>query len=184
MTFTDFIKKVVEAFQLDANLVQIPDRVGSVILPTFQVNIPVPIIRNVSDSLLNDSNKTLTVPEGKQWKILYGAILLTTNVTVGDRQFEIKIKNASADITYILRSAAIQAASLTEQYTLGQFGDVAQTVDGRHTIPIPVNCILDENFQIQILDAAAIAPTADDLIISLIVEESDMVKGSTVNTAL
>lgn len=162
--FTDFFKlKVGDGLD---------NEVTPLIVPT--VNMPMPVkLFEIQDVSLNDSNKTLTVPTGKQWKIIYGSILLTTTATVGDRQFEIKIRNASSDVIYILRSAAVQAASLTEQYTLGQFGDVAQTVDGRHTIPIPVNCILDENFQIQVLDTSVIAPTADDLIIRIIVEEID-----------
>lgn len=184
MARTDFIKKLVNAFQLDANLEAIPEKVATSFVPTFQVNIPVPTIREVVDVVLNDSSKDFKVPKGKQWKLLYGSTSLITTATVGDRQFQLVFRDSADDIIYIIRAAAVQAASLTEFYSLGQFGDTAQTVDGRHTIPIPINAILDENFSIRIEDSAAIAPTDDDLAVRFIVEERDMVEGDTIKTAL
>lgn len=163
--FTDFFKLKTTDF-LDSEA-------SSQIVPV--VSMPLPTnINEIIDTSLNNSDKTLTVPSGKRWKLLYGTVELITTAIVGDRQFEFIIEDASGQFLYVVRAAAVQAASLTERYSLGQFGDVAQTVDGRHTIPIPVNSILPESFRIQILDAASIDPTADDMTIRLIVEETEV----------
>lgn len=163
--FTDFFKlKVGDGLD---------NEVTPLIVPT--VNQPLPInIFEVIDVEINDSDKVITVPSGKQWKILYGSIRLVTTAIVGDRQFEISFRNSNDNFIYVIRAAVTQTASLTENYNLGQFGDVAQTVDGRHTLPIPVNLILSEGFDVHILDTAAIDVTGDDLIIRLIVEEIDV----------
>lgn len=185
MTRTDFIKKIVNAFQLDANLETIPEKVASSFVPVFQVNIPVPVIREIRDAALNDSDKTLTVPNGKIWNVISIFCSLITTVSVGDRLIQIFISDPNGNNIFGQSAKNVQIASTTERYNfIKGIREATEITAGFHDIPLPTDLVLSEGFQIQILDSAAIAAAADDLEIIIMVEENDMVEGSTVNEAL
>lgn len=149
-----------------------PKTVNPSIQPVLNVN-PEPKIIVISDAGANDSDKTFTVPVGKQWKLLYGRMIFVTTATIGDRRMVFLFRDPNDNIIYEILSASVQTASLTEQYTFGNFGDVGELTGGFHTMPIPINSILPEGFDIRIFDRNAVAVAADDLNISLVIEETD-----------
>jgi len=163
--FTDFFKlKVTDSLDSEA---------GRLIVPV--INFPLPAnIFEVIDAALNDSNKTIVVPAGKRWKILYGQIILITTASAGNRNMQIRFRDSNGNEIYRIGTLNVQVASTTERYNLGQFGDIAESATGIHSFPIPINMILDGNFEIQILDSQAIDAAADDLFINLIVDETDV----------
>lgn len=162
--FTDFFKLKV-GDMLDG-------RVTPLIVPTINMPVPKKIVQ-IIDVEINDSDKTITVPSGKQWKLLFGTFLFATTVVVGDRQIIVRFMDSS-NILYEIRALNVQIASTTERYNLGQFSDVSEAVTSRHLLPIPVNVILPEDFQIRIFDVNGVDITADDLTIGLVVEEIDV----------
>jgi len=163
--FTDFFKlKTTDMLDSEA---------GRMLVPVITEPVPKNIIQ-ISDVIVNDSDKSLTVPSGKQWKVLYGHILFITTATVGDRRISLQIIDENNNIIYIVEALNVQAASLTERYTFGQFGDVSESVGNRHLIPIPHDTILPENFDLRVFDIGAVDATADDLIVRMIVEEIDV----------
>lgn len=169
----EVIKELIDGLRLDTIKEKIPSEVADKILPTFQVN-PRPRIILIDDVVANNSDKTFTVPTGKKWKILYGAFILATTATAGNRQLQILVRATGTNTIYLINAANVQIASTTETYNLGQFGDVFESVAGVHMLPIPVNLILSEGFTFRVLDSAGIAAAADDLTIRFMVEESDM----------
>jgi len=161
--FTDFFRlKVGDGLDSDAS---------QRIIPT--VNMPLPKrITVIQDTTLNDSDKTFTVPSGKQWKLLYGHVFLATSADAGNRRMRFSITDGT-NVIYDLRALNVQVASTTERYNLGQFNDVTESVATAHNLPIPNEFILDAGFTVRLVDVAAIAATADDMDVFLIVEEID-----------
>lgn len=171
---TRLLSQLTRALRLESALEKTPDQLAKEIVPTFDVH-PKPRTITIQDTVANDSNKTITVPDGKQWKLLYGIATLITTATVGDRQFTMFLQDSSGNILYRIQAANVQTASTTERYNLvAGPADVSETVTGTHLIPIPFDSILPEGFRIVIQDSAAIAAAADDLNIFLMIEESDM----------
>lgn len=162
--FTDFLR-LKTGDMLDGEITPL-------IVPT--INQPVPLrITQIIDVALNDSDKTLTVPSGKQWRVLYGFVQLTTTATTGNRRIEVAFRDENDNVVYRVLGFNVQIASTTEEYIIGQFGDLAESLTTVHTLPTPINAFLKENFSIRVFDNAAIAAAADDLTIRLIIEEID-----------
>ena len=169
---SELIRRFTKYFKLKVNDF-LDSEAGRLIVPV--VNLPVPPnIVQISDVILNNSDKTITVPSGKQWKILYGFINFISTAEVGSRRISVNFLDENSNILFQVRALNTQTASLTETYTLGQFEDVTEPEIGSHYLSIPVNSILDENFIVRVFDAAAIAAVADDMTIRLIVEEIEV----------
>jgi len=163
--FTDFFKlKTTDMLDSEA---------GRMLVPVITEPIPANI-RQVIDTTLNNSDKTITVPSGKQWKILYGLVNFVATATVGSRRVKVILEDDSGNDLYIIEARNSQTASTTEDYSLGQFGDTFESLATQHTLPIPVRAILPENFRIHVLDSTGVDAAADDMTIRFIVEEIDV----------
>jgi hypothetical protein len=125
----------------------------------------------LTDTALNDSNKALTVPANRKYKIMGGLAQLVSTATVGNRQIELRITDGTNTV-FAITANGTQAASLTRQYhfILGTDGPsaVAGTV---FVCPIPPGLWLPPTWTIQVLDTAAIDAAADDLTLRFLVEE-------------
>lgn len=116
-----------------------------------------------SDEAADDSDKALTVPTGKEWRVLSIRVELTATATVGTRQLEVEYRDAANDILWSLLGGTVAASgTLIEQYApVG--GDVV----------IPEGIILPAGFNVRVFDNAVIDVAADDMIIQMLVEERD-----------
>jgi hypothetical protein len=136
-------------------------------------NFTNPVLK--SDGAANDSDKTITVPSGKIWEIISIWIELVTTADAGNRQMQIDIRDDGDDVIYSLLAKNVQVASQTEHYACSQNGqEPAETVAGKHFIPIPVGLMLPAGYNVRIYDSAAIAAAADDMVIQMIVNQYDV----------
>lgn len=172
---SEVAERIVKGLALNPGFDKIPERIAESIVPTFQSNIPVPKIREIVDVALNDSDKTITVPVGKMWKILYGTVILVTTATINNRLLELRIQNSLGNFLQRIEALNVQAPSATEYYNFGQYGDISESQAALHLIPIPDNLFLVEGQVIRILDINAIDVGGDDLDIRFIVEEYDYI---------
>jgi hypothetical protein len=125
--------------------------------------------RILTDLALNDSNKDFIVPTGRQHKLEWGYASLASTAVVGNRQMIIEL--IAADGTTVLVSAsagAVQAASLTNRYNFAPGSQrgaafVASQID----TPILPNFLAIEGQRFRIRDSAAIDAAADDLLITI-----------------
>jgi len=168
----DLIKRFTDYFKLKFTD-SLDSEAGRTLIPVVMLPVP-PKILQLNDILANDSDKNFIVPAGRQWKLLYGHIILTTTASAGNRRIRFILEDADGNRLYLIDAILVQVASTTERYSLGQFGEPLENVAAVHHLPIPVNVILPENFRIHILDSAAIDAAADDLTLRLIVEETDI----------
>ena len=122
-----------------------------------------------SDELANDSDKTIAVPTGGEWQVLWIWVELTTTAAPGDRQIVIEIQDAAADVTAQIRAGIVQAASLTRYYLFAPA--VADLIGFRDTdflmTPLPPTIILNEGQLIRVYDNNAVAAAADDMVVQL-----------------
>lgn len=128
----------------------------------------------VADEAANDSDKTITVPAGKRWKIKSIRVELTTTADAGNRQLDILFTDSADDVIFDCKALNVQIASQTEIYhaiPTTSLGDSLETVAGRHWLGFPLNTILIGGDKIRIYDSAAIQAAADDMVIQMMVEE-------------
>jgi len=128
-------------------------------------------LRLIQDLAANDSNKTFTVSTGRVWKMLYAEVHLTSTATVGNRQVVMIISDGTNDIAH-MSAGNVQTASNTYHYLFNQ-GTYRETTitDGVLYVPIPVDFYLLGGYTIQVLDSAAVAATADDMLVNIMIED-------------
>lgn len=169
---SSLIKRFTDFFKLKTGDM-LDGEVTPLIVPTINFPIP-PNIQEIIDVAANDSDKTITVPSGKQWKILSIYVTLATTATVGDRNIRIDFRDAGNDLILEIQPVAVQAANLSFRYVY--FPAIARVGVNSNIIqyiPIP-NLILPGGFDLRVFDSAVVDAAADDMTIRMIVEETDL----------
>lgn len=166
--------RIEKGLKLNPSREATPKQVINSIQPIFISNRPLPQLRQITDLALNDSDKTITVPENKTWDIHWIFAQLITTATAGNRNMLILILDPSGNVLFRQFASALQIASTTERYNyIKGIAEPSEVVAAVHNIPLPTNLMLPAGYQIQILDDTGVAATADDLSIFIMVEEYD-----------
>ena len=122
-----------------------------------------------SDTELNDSNKTIVVPTGYVYEILYCGVKLISDGTVGNRQMVLLITDEDDAQIIEFPAGSTQAASLTRYYNFTQGGaHESSFVNTTLNIPICDELVVPEGYKIVIKDSAAVAATGDDMTVKLV----------------
>lgn len=127
-------------------------------------------VLTISDTDLNDSDKSFVTPADVIRQILGIWVELTTTVTVGNRQLVVEVQIAGPDVTgQWARAGVVQAASLTRYYEFapGLPDGLAFRDTDWLSVPIPVTSLLKEADVLRVYDNAAIDSAADDLIVHI-----------------
>lgn len=125
-------------------------------------------IASVFDAALDNSNKTFTVPAGEMWKLNWAHITLISTATVGNRQMEMQIFDASNNLMMSVSAGTTQAASLTRDYHFMQGTDRETAfVASELQTPFPADLYLPAGWKIRFRDSAAIAAAADDMTVAM-----------------
>lgn len=172
---TDFIKKIVEALQLDVNLEETPYAIGKTFVPVIPLKIPPKTILFTPTEA--EWIAGFNVPAGKKWRIISASILWTSDVNAGNREIIFRIRQGS-NILFVGSSRNFQVASTGVIYSffIGA-GNVGSSSAEFQTVEIPKDLILSNNAQIQVFDNAGIA-AGDTLTFStLVVEEEELISG-------
>ena len=124
-------------------------------------------VNTVADTAVDDSDKTLTVPAGQEWQVLWIWVVLTSTATVGNRQVTVRAMTSGGTIIASLKAGAVQAASLTRNYLFApSMADLTAFRDTSFlTTPLMPTLFLSAGQQLRILDSGAIAAAADDMLI-------------------
>jgi|SRR3990170_7143801 len=125
-----------------------------------------------ADADTNDSDKTQTVPAATQWVLLSIWVELITTVTVGNRQVDVLITDASDNAICKAVAGAVQAASLTRVYIFAPLNP--QETGFTNTVmfrSLPQGLALPAGYKVRVYDSAAIAAAADDMTVRILVDE-------------
>jgi len=124
------------------------------------------------DVVINDSDKTITVPANRQWHILALNAYLTTTATVGNRQLDFRINSSGAATQWRSRAGQEQAASSAVLY-MGLTGMPRETarINGTLFMGWPADVWLAPADAIRVLDINAVDASGDDLEIKMLVDE-------------
>jgi hypothetical protein len=129
-----------------------------------------------ADEALNDSDKSFTVPAGKEWTVLSIWVELASTATAGNRQVEVQLQDDSADVVGRLVAGAVQAASLTRNYHFA--AGVADMTAFRDTDlisnPLPARLLLPPGYVVRVFDNNAVDAAADDMVVQMLVGERDV----------
>lgn len=83
---------------------------------------------------------------------------VVSHSTVGNRQLELRIKDAAGTVLYSIAAGAVQAASLTRDYLfLPGCSREAAFVGAGITTPIPPDAVVPADGSVQLIDTAAIS---------------------------
>jgi hypothetical protein len=129
------------------------------------------VLTLVADTAANDSDKTLTVPTGCMWEVLWISASLATTATVGNRNMRLLVGDGTSTIATIDPDST-QAASATEYFLWAGVGAAVETPAGFHYIPLPTS-VLPAGYTLRIYDSAAVDAAADDLSIYALVIQSN-----------
>ena len=132
-------------------------------------------LKTQSDTDLNDSDKTFTVPTGKRWIINTIWVELTTTATVGNRQVVVQAQSSGGDVLVHQRAGALQAASLVRHYLFATGvpdatsfrSDESAASATMLTTPLPAPMEMDAGEVLRVLDYSATAAAADDMVVHL-----------------
>lgn len=133
----------------------------------------------VVEETLNDTDKVLSVPAGKTYKIMWIHVEFSATATTGNRALVVNLRDSSDDLIFENSAYNTHAANLKETYMFapgvnrdpprnaaGIFG-----LGGVQQIPIPLETYLNGGEDVRIVDSAAIADGFDDMIIQMKVKE-------------
>lgn len=147
-----------DSVRFDADLVMVG---GSGRLRARVEALPAPVVLQ-EDAAGNDSDKVLTVPAGKVWRILWARYEFTATATAGTRKIRFEARDASDNVLFRHQSNDITAGqSAGVQLFRGGGG-----ADG----DIPARLFLPAGFDVRVHDVTAVDPTADDLIVRIMTE--------------
>ncbi len=126
----------------------------------------------VKDVTVNDSDKTFTVGAELAWLIHTVSVNLASTATVGNRQLQVYITDASDVIFYRGKAGAVQAASLTYDYDFAP-GHPRETSVVANTllVPLPQALWVPTGWKVRVLDSAAVDVAADDMKVYILGQE-------------
>lgn len=135
-------------------------------------------VHNISqqaDTAQNDSDKVITVPANELWHVLMLSVDLNTTATGGNRQVQVRIRDASDVVIMRFTARLVQAASNAFIYMYYPSAPAETATNfGIVSVPIPSDLWLPAGFDMRILDASAIAAAADDMTIRALVDIYEM----------
>lgn len=126
-------------------------------------------IIQLRDADANDSSKDFTVPTGHVYKLLSGNLNIVTQVTVGNRIFELRVLNGVTVVFASILGAVVANGVTTIVNILPAVTKNTTETNGVWLLPIPTEMYIPSGYIIRILDSAAIAPTTDDVTVNLTV---------------
>ena len=131
-----------------------------------------PSIVQQADAAADDSDKTLTVPAGKAWRLRSLFARLVSTATAGNRQLDVLITDESDNVLGTYKAGAVQAASLTRDYIFAPGHPQETGFTGQVMLRALAEAwTLPAGYKVRVYDSAAIAAAADDLTVRLLVEE-------------
>jgi len=137
------------------------------------VGDPIPVIDTwtitlISDEATNDNDKTITVPAGTEYQILWIWVEYASDGNAGDRQLQIDFRDDADDVIGQIRPGAIQAASLTRYYMFASsLADLSAFRDTDYLMtPLPPTLFLSAGQDIRIRDNNGVS-AGDDMVIQM-----------------
>ena len=156
---------------MPADLTQ--DILNSDVITLLTRAIPNPEL--ISDTSMNDSNKTLTVPSGQIWEVLWIDAELACTSTVGNRTIGLNIRDDSNVIILGYQARTEVAAGGTDTFLWAPgVPDQDTGNDPERSYRLPNTVLLPAGFNIHIRDSSGIDADADDLHIHMMVNRYDV----------
>lgn len=124
----------------------------------------------------NDSDKLFTVPNGYEYQVLSVWVDYTSTADAGDRQLVVEWRTASDNLIGQMRVGTTQAESLTRYYLLSaSLSDLTSFRDTDYLMtPLPPGLFLSEGYDLRIYDNNAVAATADDMTVRVLIARREI----------
>lgn len=128
------------------------------------------VVGTISDTTLNDSDKSFVVPAATERQILWILVAYAASGTVGNRQLAIEVQITGPAVSaHLARAAIVQLAGTTYNYLFAPgVADMPSLRDSDFlTTPIPPTTVLKAGDTLRIWDNNAIDAAADDMTIRI-----------------
>jgi hypothetical protein len=132
-------------------------------LPVTIVNFTDWQIWHESDLTADSNDKTITVPAGYEWQVLWVYVEYTSDANAGARQLQLNIRDAGGNLIGQVRPGVTQAASLTYYYMFGpSLADLTAVRDTDFIMtPFPPTIFLPAGYSVQVLDNNGVSALDD-----------------------
>lgn len=125
-----------------------------------------------ADETVDDSDKSFTVPAGRMWEVTSIWVELISTAAVGNRQIVVEIQDSAADVVLAIAAGAVQAASLTRNYTFAPHMPDLTSFRAADLLMTPIPpLLLSAGFVVRVYDSAAIAAAADDMVVQMLINQ-------------
>lgn len=133
-------------------------------------------VTEVTEFAMNTSNKLLFVPAGKQWRLVSIFVKYVSTSTAGNRQVDIIVYDTAGNAMARYAAGAVQVASRTQYFHFApshpqETAFTPAATNGVMLRQISDSLWLTAGMAIRVWDSAAIAATADDLAVTVLVDE-------------
>lgn len=120
-----------------------------------------------SDYLATLNHSDFSITFASKCVLDWFSVLFASTATAGNRQVELRVKDAAGNVLYAVAAGAVQAASLTNRYLFvpGVTRESAFVSKGI-TAPLPKQLVIPSGGTVEAIDTAAIDALADDLTFS------------------
>lgn len=128
--------------------------------------------RVLLDQTGGGSDKILTVPEDKLWRLISARVTIITDATVGTRHMQVDIRTP-APVVYASTFVGLTiAASATFQFCFapGYMREFATVTPFFH-YPLPADLWMPERHSIRFFDSNTISAAGDNILVALAVQE-------------
>lgn len=170
---SEIVKGLIDGLRLSPAYSNIPLEVANSIQPVFVSNERGKL-RIFTNDTANENSKTITVPAGKKWKILYARGYYTSDATVGNRNVCFEILDNSNVAIWTGYPPSSQAASLSVSYYWSNgLGTSITVATGRTYLAAPGEIIIPENCSLKFSDISNISAT-DDIVLKVCYIETSM----------
>lgn len=116
------------------------------------------------DDALNDSDKTITVPDKEVWQLFGVWVQLATTATGGNRQLVLEISDENDVEVFAVPAGAVIADNATVKVMFGpELPHLTSAIANTLTVPIPLAMLIPQGWKIRVYDSADIDAAADDL---------------------
>jgi hypothetical protein len=130
---------------------------GSVVIKDLGLQIQ-------EDVLINDSDKSFTVPAGENWEVLSVQVQLITTANAGTRIMTVEAQGDGSELLVRLTAGATQIESLTRRYNFAaNLPQATAFVNDELLVPLPSLFRLDAGMILRVYDIAALDAAADDM---------------------
>jgi len=124
--------------------------------------VVVPPVSLITDTTINSNDKTIVVPDGVLWKIIFIRVLFASSSTSGNRLIVLRLLDPDSNIIYAVTAGDNQVANKNVHYNFMPGAPRDSTaVNSIMHIPLPQDLHFPAGYGVRVLDSPDVSGLDD-----------------------